>query len=68
MISSLISLLVAILVLGIVFYVVQRIAALLGAPPFVTEILKLIFLLIGLLYILNIFGIVSGNFPVIRLN
>lgn len=68
MISALISLLIAILILGVVFYVIQRVCVILGAPAFVMEILKLVFLLIGLLYLLQVFGLVSGNFPIIHLN
>ena len=67
MISGLISLLIAILVLGVVFYVIKQCLAIIGAPAFVLQIAQLIFLLIGLLYVLQLFGVVQGGLPTVRL-
>lgn len=56
MISMLITVLVALLVLVIVFWIVKIAGEQFGAPPVVIQIIGLILLLIFLLFLFNQFG------------
>jgi hypothetical protein len=66
MIGILISLLITLLILGIIYWIAQMACSHFGAPPFVTQVIGLILLLIFLLYLLNAFGLAGPRWPMVK--
>ena len=64
---SLISLLVALVVIGLIFWATKALSAAFGIPAPIVTLIQVILVIIVVLYILQAFGLWAGG-PTLRIN
>jgi hypothetical protein len=57
---NLIGLLVALIVIGVIFWCVRMLAAAFGIPQPIVTVIYVILVIVCLIWILNIFGLIGG--------